>query len=169
VKVLSIRQPWAWAILEAGKRVENRSWNTKFRGEFLIHVSASCPLGEYLGAMEAMVGAGLARRPRTEDGCEALGNWPAVDEVALGVAGVTLPRIPLRADLVLGGIVGRARLVDVLYPAASGRPRATWHMADAFGFVLEDVVALPFQPLKGCLGFFDSENPNLRVTLPGAT
>ena len=26
MKALSIQQPWAWAILHAGKRVENRTW-----------------------------------------------------------------------------------------------------------------------------------------------
>jgi hypothetical protein len=39
MKVLSIRQPWAYAILHLGKRVENRSWYTPFRGEFLIHAA----------------------------------------------------------------------------------------------------------------------------------
>ena len=34
---LSIQQPWAWAILNAGKDVENRSWSTRYRGEILIH------------------------------------------------------------------------------------------------------------------------------------
>ena len=35
--VLSIRQPWAAAILHGGKDVENRDWSTNFRGSFLIH------------------------------------------------------------------------------------------------------------------------------------
>jgi hypothetical protein len=34
---LSIRQPWAWAILYAGKDIENRSWRTSHRGPILIH------------------------------------------------------------------------------------------------------------------------------------
>lgn len=37
IKAISIRQPWAWLILNAGKDVENRTWGTKFRGEVLIH------------------------------------------------------------------------------------------------------------------------------------
>lgn len=41
MKVLSIKQPWAWAILYGGKDVENRTWSTKFRGRFLIHASKS--------------------------------------------------------------------------------------------------------------------------------
>lgn len=34
---LSIRQPWAWLIVHAGKDIENRSWPTRFRGPVLIH------------------------------------------------------------------------------------------------------------------------------------
>lgn len=37
MKALSIQQPWAWAILLAGKDVENRSWATKYLGPLLIH------------------------------------------------------------------------------------------------------------------------------------
>ena len=37
MKALSIKQPWAWAILCAGKDIENRSWYTNFRGRVLIH------------------------------------------------------------------------------------------------------------------------------------
>jgi len=40
MKALSIRQPWAWAIINAGKDVENRTWATKFRGDVLLHASA---------------------------------------------------------------------------------------------------------------------------------
>ena len=39
MKTLSIKQPWAYAILKKNKRVENRSWATKFRGEFYIHAA----------------------------------------------------------------------------------------------------------------------------------
>jgi len=36
-KALSINQPWAWRIVNDYKGVENRDWDTRFRGEFLIH------------------------------------------------------------------------------------------------------------------------------------
>jgi len=39
LKALSIKQPWAWLILHAGKDIENRSWNTEHRGQLLIHAS----------------------------------------------------------------------------------------------------------------------------------
>jgi ASCH domain len=37
VRCLSVRQPWAWAIIRAGKDTENRTWATKYRGPLLIH------------------------------------------------------------------------------------------------------------------------------------
>lgn len=37
MKVLTIKQPWATLIAEGYKEYEFRTWNTKFRGELLIH------------------------------------------------------------------------------------------------------------------------------------
>lgn len=37
MKTLSIRQPWAWAILNLGKDVENRTWRSHYTGPLLIH------------------------------------------------------------------------------------------------------------------------------------
>lgn len=37
MKAISIQQPWAWAIFNAGKDIENRTWKTNFRGKILIH------------------------------------------------------------------------------------------------------------------------------------
>jgi len=39
MKSLTIKQPWAELILRGKKKIELRKWNTKFRGEFLIHSS----------------------------------------------------------------------------------------------------------------------------------
>lgn len=39
MKVLSIKQPFAELIVTGKKTIELRSWNTKFRGEFLVHAS----------------------------------------------------------------------------------------------------------------------------------
>lgn len=49
-RALSIRQPWAWAILHAGKDIENRKWRTQYRGRFFIHASKTVDIEalEYL-------------------------------------------------------------------------------------------------------------------------
>ena len=41
MKALTIDAPWAWAIIAGHKRVENRSWATKHRGELAIHAGRS--------------------------------------------------------------------------------------------------------------------------------
>lgn len=39
IRALSIRQPWAWAIAIGEKPVENRTWETGYRGLLAIHAS----------------------------------------------------------------------------------------------------------------------------------
>lgn len=39
MKVLSLKQPFAELVVSGKKTIELRKWNTKFRGEFLIHAS----------------------------------------------------------------------------------------------------------------------------------
>ncbi len=68
MKALSIRQPWAWLIvrpdlvdpearavaLSAGliKDIENRTWETNFRGRFLVHAAKGMTQAEYRVAAE---------------------------------------------------------------------------------------------------------------------
>ena len=48
MRVISIQQPWAWAIVHGPKRVENRTWGTPYRGPLLIHAGRSRErLGDY--------------------------------------------------------------------------------------------------------------------------
>ncbi len=37
MKALSIRQPWAWLIVNGYKDIENRTWPTRFRGRVCVH------------------------------------------------------------------------------------------------------------------------------------
>lgn len=41
MKALTVRQPWAWAIVFGGKDVENRTWLPKYRGPLAIHAAAA--------------------------------------------------------------------------------------------------------------------------------
>lgn len=47
MKALSIRQPWAWLIINGGKNIENRTWPTKFRGQVLVHAAKGMTRAEY--------------------------------------------------------------------------------------------------------------------------
>ena len=49
---LSIRQPWAWFILNLGKDIENRNWLTHFRGSVYIHAALGMTQAEYAEAVK---------------------------------------------------------------------------------------------------------------------
>lgn len=158
MKALSLRQPWCWAVLHAGKRVENRVWRTSYRGPFLLHAAVGCTPSEYLAATTWMASRALVRVPHF--------RFNAMEEIIARTAGIdldTLPLVPPLAELPRGGIVGRASIVDVLAPSTDGKPRRPWHMPDQYGFILEEVAGLPFRPLKGLQLFFDPENPKRQI------
>lgn len=46
VKALSIKQPWVYAILHKGKDIENRTWQSHFRGWVAIHASKTPRTGD---------------------------------------------------------------------------------------------------------------------------
>jgi len=51
-KTLSIRAPWWWAILYAGKDIENRDWSTNYRGRLFIHASTWWSLRQVIDLMD---------------------------------------------------------------------------------------------------------------------
>jgi hypothetical protein len=52
MKALSIRQPWAWLIVNGYKDIENRDWYIWQRGQILVHASKNCTRYEYITAVE---------------------------------------------------------------------------------------------------------------------
>lgn len=54
-RILTIRQPWASAIIYVGKDVENRSWTTPYRGRLYIHAGMRPDPGEVLPASVPVV------------------------------------------------------------------------------------------------------------------
>lgn len=45
IVILSIRQPWASLIVNGHKDIENRKWQTPYRGELYIHAGAKSSHG----------------------------------------------------------------------------------------------------------------------------
>jgi hypothetical protein len=63
-QVLSLYPEWAWAIVFAGKDVENRSWRTSYRGTLLIHASSKRSSREALESARSLLCARSKLRPR---------------------------------------------------------------------------------------------------------
>ncbi len=55
MKALSVRQPWAWLIVQGIKNIENRTWATDLRGYILIHAGKARPDPDDLDRAKAML------------------------------------------------------------------------------------------------------------------
>ena len=40
MKAVTVKQPWAGLIMAGMKDIENRTWETEYRGKLLIHASS---------------------------------------------------------------------------------------------------------------------------------
>lgn len=56
LRVLTVRQPWAWALIEGLKDIENRSWQTSRRGSILLHAGAAKPSAVDMAKASARAG-----------------------------------------------------------------------------------------------------------------
>lgn len=126
---LSVRQPWAWAILYGGKDTENRDWRQpnpglKFRGRVAIHAAAGMTQMEYDDAADFMRGLGVTT--------------------------------PAARDLVRGAIIGSVDVVDIVRfrgPATAEQRQSPWFVGP-IGLILRDPEPCEPVPCKGNLGFF---------------
>ncbi|MFL5021971.1 MAG: ASCH domain-containing protein [Microvirga sp.] len=124
---LSVRQPFAWAIFQAGMDIENRDWPTRQRGRVLIHAPAIVRQEDYSIFQQA------CRNPE---------HW-LCQAIAIGGG------LPQKSELPRGGIVGEAEIADCVIEHPS-----PW-FTGPYGFVLRNARMLPFKPLSGALRFFD--------------
>lgn len=142
MKALSIRQPWTWAILYAGKDIENRDWSDRspsLRDALrLVEESIQADGGDIL----IHAGKGMTR----DEYEDCLETMHAISRTHPFPPGLALPGFDA---LPRGGIVGRAQLFDVVT-----RHSSPWFFGRV-GLVLRNAKPLPFTPLKGALGFFD--------------
>lgn len=132
LKALSLWQPWAWALIHAGKDVENRPWRTNYRGRLYIHAAKRKPTDDELWSfLELFEGANRER-------CHRI------------VPNVSSAMEYLRSVCWLGGMVGHVDLVDCV--RSSGSP---WGADDQWHWKIANPVAIPFVPYRGRQGLFN--------------
>jgi len=131
MRALSIRQPWSWAIVCAGKDVENRSRGTRYRGLLAIHASKTVHRADLDDPriLEAVAENGF----EIDEGAATLGAVVAV----AGLVGCHLS-----PDF--GGTCGATRSLC-----------SPWAVRDQYHWLLADVRPLPDPvPCKGALGLW---------------
>ena len=127
---VSIRQPWAWAVMYAGKDVENRTEGAAKRmrrgigQRVLIHASKTMFAEDY----DCIVALMRSRN---------LGEPPKMDDLDAGA----------------GCVIGSAVIVGIIDPAVGHK--SPWYKGRS-GLVLADPKPCAPMPLKGQLGLYDS-------------
>ena len=124
MKALSINQPWAWCIVNGYKGVENRDWNTKMRGEILIHAGKKFDKGGY-----DFIKSQFPEIP--------LPDRIAFEDMMGGIVG----------KVILTHVVHESA-INLL--TERDRP---WFFGE-YGFILDDATSCELKPCKGELGFF---------------
>ena len=138
IACLSVRQPWAWAIVHGHKPVENRTWTAEFRGRLLIHAGLTWDK------------AGREDFARLRIAFPEI-NWPAQYELG-GIVGEVV-----MTDCI-GSLTGPRPV--------PGLDMRWW--TGPYGFVLKDAKPLPFAPFRGLQGFFAVPEEALLPLPPGA-
>jgi len=127
VKALSIKQPWAWLIVNGFKDIENRNWSTMFRGRIYVHAGLS-----HDELVKEVILFALNRLPNSQ-----------ASEFAFAI---TLKR------MVFGAIIGEVDIIDCVTSSQS-----PWFTGPYGFVLSNPVLYPEPIPCKGRLGFFDPE------------
>ncbi len=145
---ISIRQPWAHAIVHMGKRVENRTWSTRYRGPIYIHAAKGMKREEY--------DSFVWWYEQKFAGSRYYKETPAMD---------SLPR---------GGIVARAEIIDCIRSQHALPHGITREQGDRYivpwwqgpyGIVLAKVEPVNFIQCNGKLSIYEIDDmPELEAS-----
>lgn len=127
MRAISLWQPWAWAILYADKDVENRTWQTPYRGPLLLHAAKRKPT--------------KAEMLRFSDLLFFIYDDDREKAARLIVEATRARR---------GGIVGRVDVVGCRWGVES-----PWAFEDQYQWIVKNPTPLPFKAVKGERGFFE--------------
>jgi hypothetical protein len=139
MKALSVRAPWWWLILHAGKDIENRDWATRFRGTVYLHA------GKWFRGEEVY-----------HDWMYGLGLAPSV----MVPSGMVLSDLQKSC----GCIVGKVDIVDCV-----SRSVSPWFFGEYGFLLRNPVAFERPIPFKGALGFFDVPSDLESLDLQPAT
>lgn len=129
MKVITIKQPWAWLICSGVKDIENRTRKTSYRGRILIHASAK----QY----EIQ---GLLNQTQQE---HLICKLPH--------------KMPIQNNIVNSAIIGSVEIVDCVINHSSVWAEKTMQCKPIYNWVLSNPILFdkPIENIKGKLSLWD--------------
>lgn len=147
MKAITVRQPWAWAIIHGGKHIENRSAGSRYRGPLAIHAGKSL-------SSRGMNDKRIAEAGYAQEMPTTWAEWIH------------------KGHLPTGAIIGVAELVGVHPDAQCCRPWGESSYREAGGrlrtvvhhFVLDNIRAVEPFDCPGALGLWSTTWNGIGVT-----
>jgi hypothetical protein len=139
IKVLSVRQPWAYLICAGFKNIENRTWKTDYRGRLYIHAGKSFDWN----ALNYLEWNHLIPY-----------EYYRLVHIYFGIK----DRRIVRHQEDFGAIIGSVDLTGCIQNS-----RSIWAQSGLFHWELHDPLELSPIPLKGQLGIFEVKYEILQV------
>ena len=161
MRVITVKQPWAWAIIHGGKDVENRVRNLAgdYRGLVAIHAGKAWDASSYDSPKEWEIKRAITS---LENG------WPASDVEVWGAETIE----PDDARYVRSAIIGVVDLTAVhrgYVGCPHGIEGSPWPELDAYHLCLENPRPLTEPiPWKGALGMRTLPDETTRLVLERA-
>lgn len=141
MRILTVKQPWAWAIVHAGKDVENRGRNLAgdYRGPLAIHAGLGFDFDAALSS--PAMDAARDRELLTADALEAM-RWDQ-HGVIIGVVDLVSVHLNTQAE----GCIPSKQRPGFLRPCSEWSEPLTWHLCLSNPRQLSTPI-----PWKGSLG-----------------
>ena len=137
MKALTVKHPWAWAIIHGGKDVENRSRPTKYRGLLHIHAGKAMDFDAFTfpalqAAEQEYVGRGV-------------GAFDEINQIDLSTC---------------GDVIGTVEVVGCHSWRECGPVEgmcSAWAMEDYYHWELGNAQPVESFPVQGKLGIWNME------------
>jgi hypothetical protein len=136
MKTLTIHQPWAWAIVEGIKDVENRTWPTQYRGKLLIHSGNS--------------------KKSLDKGYEFMQRIGDYNKNVI---------LPLLDELIYGSIIGEVEIIDCVKNSSSiwaMEDHYHWVLRNAVKYS----VPIPCKGQLGLFDYHSNDEQNQVIEMP---
>jgi hypothetical protein len=165
MKALTLTQPWATLIAIEAKRIETRSWPTKFRGRIAVHAAikfpreaaALCFQEPFKSALEA------AGSPMKQFGIPNLLPVGAIIAICTLVDCIKVDKLPPSYGARVVKVDNRTDYYMVEYPdIPPGEPERSFgdYSPGRYAWLLTDVYRLAEPiPARGALGLWEWEPP----------
>lgn len=160
MKAISLLQPWASLVAVGAKRIETRSWPTKYRGPLAVHASKKDPCKMSLLGMEAFEAAVKEAFEKTGLSWCFLPTGCVIATCSLTDCKLIKEDGLYQSHIVPGGIND---IFHREHPLPTGNELAFGdYTPGRYAWILSDVQKLQTPiPAKGRLGLWDWQEPEV--------